>query len=79
MPLIKTVIIECDVCKKRFEIEDATETPGAEKILHLRDAMDKHIWFCAIECLRKWSEKYSCPYKVSPEAGTIDEFLPGLN
>jgi hypothetical protein len=80
MPLIKTVIVECDVCKSRFEIADKEETKGAEKILHLRDAMDVHTWFCSIECLRKWAGKYSCPYKTETvAAGSVDEILPGLN
>lgn len=79
MPM--TTIIECDVCRKEFKIKDHAETPGAEEILQITDAMTKKYFFCTVSCLLKWLEKYKCPYKEepSPLKGDIDEFLPGLN
>lgn len=78
MPIV--TIIECDVCHKRFEIQDNEETPGAEEILQITDAMTKKKFFCTIKCLDKWREKYVCPYKNEPKTvkGSADEYLPGL-
>lgn len=80
MPRIQTLVIECDECKKQFEILDNKETPGAEEILHTKDAMGKEVFHCGIACHLKWASKYKCPYRGSyPTAGSIDELLPGLN
>lgn len=79
MPLV--TIIECDGCKKRLEILENQETPGAEEVLSLTDAMGKKIFFCSKMCCQKWLEKYTCPYKDKPSQnkGRADDFLPGLN
>jgi len=79
MPIV--TIIQCDCCGKRIEIFENKETPGAEEVLNVIDAMSKKLFFCTIECLRKWAAKYVCPYKESPRSvvGEADEFLPGLN
>lgn len=78
MPIV--TIIECDVCRKRIEILEDKETPGAEEVLNIIDAMSKRLFFCTLDCLKKWAEKYSCPYRGSKEVkGKADDYLPGLN
>jgi hypothetical protein len=79
MPRIKTLTVVCDVCQKEFPILDDKETPGAEEILHIMDALGKEFFFCNTTCLQKWLSKYKCPYLASKgQTGDIDEILPGV-
>lgn len=59
--MIRT-IIDCDCgCKQSLELGEG-DTPGAEQMLQITDAMSRKYFFLNKACLVKWLEKYECPY-----------------
>lgn len=72
MPLI--TFFECEKpCGKRIEIKDEY-SKEASQILQVTDAMGQKLYFHNLECLKKWTLTYECPYlELSTEPAPTGE------
>jgi hypothetical protein len=68
-------IVGCETCKKENKVGEKDSPTEVFEILHVIDSTGEDFWFCRIECLREWANKYLSPYSER-ESEPLDAILP---
>lgn len=54
-------------CSVEFFVGEPDTVKESRQILQTTDAFLQKMFFCGIDCLRRWAAAYTCPYLEDPD------------